>query len=156
MGEISRKPVIAAIVCAAVALLVWGLGFGLGGGGNSPAGGWQEKLSAIQTSQTLTLEDLSLQEGSCSKSGSSLTVQGACTFAVAKFGGSFDLGPPTKEATLGVLGGAVELKAQTEGVWATQDLGAGDQTHLTFGTSGGLLTVLCAAISCTLVLAPGS
>lgn len=153
MSESNRKPIVVAILCAAVALLIWVMGVGFGGGGNAGGGGdWQEKLSDVGKSQTLALQDLRLVEGSCGKSELSVTVQGTCTFTVEEFGGSFDLGPSTKEATIAVRSGAMKLVAQIEGVSAAQDLGAGDESLLTFGTSGGSLTVLCASISCTFVL----
>lgn len=154
MSESNRKPVIAAIVCAAVALAVWGTGMGAGAGNTSGSGGWQDALSGMHKRQVLRPQDLKLLTGSCVTSGHTVTVQGACTFSVEKFGGSFNLGPPTKEAKMVVLSGSVHLEMQIEGVSATQNLAAGKDTQVTFGTSGGSLTVLCTSIDCALALVP--
>lgn len=154
MSESNRKPIIAAIVCAAVALLVWGTGMAAGGGNSSGSDGWQQTLSDMRRGQALQPQDLQLVAGSCLTSGSALTVQGACTFSVEKFGGPFDLGPPTKEAKLMVLSGSVHLELVIEGVSATSNLAAGKHAQLTFGTSGGSLSVQCASLNCVLTIVP--
>ncbi|MDJ0356002.1 hypothetical protein [Paenarthrobacter sp. PH39-S1] len=152
MSERNRKPILIAVVCAAVAILVLGLGIGFGGRDSTGSRSWQEYLSGIRTAAALRPADLRLTAGSCSFTDHQFTVVGLCTFAVDKFGGSFDLGPPTKRATLLVIAGTAQLSMQIEGTSVSQNLQASQDAKLTFGKSGGTLTVFCAPLPCVLSL----
>ncbi|OFI36822.1 hypothetical protein BIU82_12195 [Arthrobacter sp. SW1] len=151
MNSGNRTPIIVVIACAVVAGLVLFLGIGFGGGNDDAAADWQSGFSGIAAGGALTTADLAAAGGSCSASGSQLTVAGSCTFTVREFGGLF--GPPTKRARL-LPQHAVVVVLEVEGTRSERTAGAGDTVNLTFGTGGGTLGVRCGALgTCLLNLA---
>src|SRR5680860_1194934 len=99
MSESNRRPMIIAGVVAAVVVLVFVLGVGFGGDDRPADQSVQSRLAGIGPVAALTTGDLLLAEGSCAVSGAQIRVRQGCTFSVAEFGGTFDLGPVTKRGT---------------------------------------------------------
>lgn len=98
------------------------------------------------------ITDLEASGGNCTAAESLLTVTGACVFVVQDFGAAFGLGPPTKRGTL-VPQQDVAIELSVQGSRIEQDIEAGKQIPLTFGTSGGRLGVTCLSVGgCTLQL----
>ena len=157
MSESNRKPIIIACVVAGVVLLVFVLGVGFGGGDRPAGGSTVSGLAGIGPVATLETGDLVLTGGSCAISGQVIQVQQACTFTIAAFGGTFDLGPVTKRGRLTVLSapGEVTVSMLIEGTNASQKLNQGDSTDLTVGRSGGSLSLACPGFTpCQLQLSP--
>ncbi|KFF59531.1 hypothetical protein JF66_10595 [Cryobacterium sp. MLB-32] len=157
MSDSNRKPIIIACVVAGVVLLLFVLGVGFGGGDRPLQRDTVAGLAGIGPVAPLHTGDLLLSDGRCAISGESIQVQQACTFTIAAFGGTFDLGPVTKRGRLTVLSapGDVTVAMQIEGTDASQNLNQGDSTDLTVGRSGGSLSFACPGLtSCQLQLSP--
>jgi hypothetical protein len=100
----------------------------------------------------LTAADLKAGGDNCTVSESRLLVSGSCVFVVKDFGAAFGLGPPTKRGTL-VPQQDVAIELFVQGSRIEQDIEAGKDIPLTFGTSGGRLGVTCLSVGgCTLQL----
>jgi hypothetical protein len=152
MSESNRKPIVVVVAVGAIAVLVLVIGVSCGGGNDSAAPQWQKTFAGLAKGTRLVADDLKPLGNHCSAAGSQLVVQGSCTFVVAKFGGLFELGPPTKRARL-VSEQPVAVTLHVEGTQAEQELSAGKGIDLTFGTSGGRLSIACGvAGSCVLQL----
>lgn len=153
-GSESRKPLVVVGVCAVVAVLV--LVFGVSCGNDDDDGDaakeWQKSFSGAAAGADLMITDLEASGGNCTAAESLLTVTGACVFVVQDFGAAFGLGPPTKRGTL-VPQQDVAIELSVQGSRIEQDIEAGKQIPLTFGTSGGRLGVTCLSVGgCTLQL----
>jgi hypothetical protein len=148
----NRRPIVIAVVCAVVALALLALTVGFGGHNNAAGQDWQHSIAGVVAGGRLTASDLSATGGPCSATGSTLEVTGTCTFTVKDFGGAFNLGAPTKRARLRPAQ-PVNVSVLVEGTRITQNVSAGDSVNLTFGTSGGELTVACPPLgTCVLEL----
>jgi hypothetical protein len=157
MSGDDRKPVIIAIVCAAVAVAVLALGIGFGGRDESGGEDWQDRLAGIGAVAPLTTADLSLTAGSCELAERQVVVSGSCSFTIAPFGGPFDLGAATKQADATFTGPAtsrLEVRMIVEGTEVAQEAELGTATTLTVGRAGGSLTLICAGVEpCVLEIA---
>ncbi|MEE2524074.1 hypothetical protein V1639_15130 [Pseudarthrobacter sp. J75] len=154
-GSESRKPLIVVGVCAVIAVLVLVSGVSCGGGNDDDgdaAKEWQQSFSGVAGGAELMIADLEVNGGNCTAAESLLKVTGTCVFVVRDFGAAFGLGPPTKRGTLVPQQDvAIELFVQDSRI--EQDVEAGEEIPLTFGTSGGRLGVTCPSVGgCTLQL----
>jgi len=150
MPENNRKPLIMAGVVAGIVVLLFVVGVGFGGGDDRSAdASLRSRLDGISPVAPLTAADLLLTAGRCAVSGQQITVQQGCTFSIAAFGGTFDLGPVTKRGTLGVVSapGTVTVGMTIEGTDAAQELEPGATTDLTVGRAGGSLTLACPGLT---------
>ncbi|MDH6236127.1 hypothetical protein [Cryobacterium sp. CG_9.6] len=145
MAESNRKPLIIAGIVAGVAVLVCVVGVGFGGGNQSADQSLQTRLTGIGPVAVLTTADLILTSGRCAIAGQQIAVAQQCTFSIAEFGGSFDLGPVTKRGTLTVITAPanVTVGMTLQGVDASQEVEPGKSTDLTVGRAGGSLTLTC-------------
>lgn len=152
MNEENRKPIIAVVVLGIIAVLVLVFGVSCGGDNDDAAADWQGSFAGAAQGGRLLGGDLVPAGGPCSASGSQLVVKGNCVFEVKEFGGLFNFGPPTKRAGLVPLQ-PVTVALHMEGTRTEQDVSPGDRMDLTFGTSGGRLSVACAVVgNCVLQL----
>lgn len=145
MSESNRKPIVIACVVAAAVLLIFGLGVGFGGGNAPVDRSVLSGLADFAPVAPLATTDLLLTDGRCAINGQVIRVQDGCTFTIAAFGGTFDLGPVTKKGRLTVLSapGEVTVGMQIEETDVSQKLNQGDSTDLTVGRSGGSLSFAC-------------
>lgn len=156
-GSESRKPLIVIGVCAVIAVLVLVFGVSCGNDGDGDGDGdaakeWQKSFGGAAGGEELTVADLEAPGGNCTASDSRLLVTGTCTFVVQDFGAAFGLGPPTKRGTL-IPQEDVAIELFVQGSRIEQDIEAGKEIPLTFGTSGGRLGVTCLSVGgCTLQL----
>ncbi|UZX04933.1 hypothetical protein F8G81_21790 [Arthrobacter sp. CDRTa11] len=154
-GSESRKPLLVVGVCAVIAVLVLVLGVSCGSGDDgdgAAAKEWQESFGEAAGGADLTAGDLKAGGDNCTVSESRLIVSGSCVFVVKDFGAAFGLGPPTKRGTL-VPQQDVAIELLVQGSRIEQDIEAGKDIPLTFGTSGGRLGVTCLSVGgCTLQL----
>lgn len=152
MNEENRKPIIAVVLLGIIAVLVLVFGVSCGDGNDDAAADWQESFADAAKGGRLVGEDLVSTGAACSASGSQLVVKGSCAFEVKEFRGLFPVGPPTKRAGLVPLQ-AVTVGLQVEGTRTEHTVSPGERMDLTFGTSGGRLTVTCPAVgNCVLQL----
>ncbi|KGJ72636.1 hypothetical protein GY21_14100 [Cryobacterium roopkundense] len=157
MSESNRKPIIIACAVAGLVLVLFLMGVGFGRGDRPAGGSTVSGLAGIGPVAALETTDLVLSNGDCAISGQLIQVQQTCTFTIAEFGGTFDLGPVTKRARLTVLSapGEVTVSMLIEGTDAAQKLEQGDSTDLTVGRSGGSLTFDCPGFdACILQVSP--
>lgn len=156
-GSESRKPLIVIGVCAVIAVLVLVFGVSCGNDGDGDGDGdaakeWQKSFGGAAGGAELMMADLEATGGSCTADGSLLLVTGTCVFVVQDFGAAFGLGPPTKRGTL-IPQEDVAIELFIQGSRIEQDIEAGKEIPLTFGTSGGRLGVTCLSVGgCTLQL----
>lgn len=145
MSDSNRTPIIVACVVAGVVVLVFVLGVGFGGGDRPAGPSVQSQFEGVGPVAPLETTDLVLSDGRCAVGGQQIQVRQGCTFTIAPFGGTFDLGPVTKRGALTVLSapGDVTVGMVIEGTEVEQDLNQGDSTDLTVGRSGGSLSFQC-------------
>lgn len=139
----NRKPVVVAGVLALVLVVAFVLAAGFGGRGSDSGAGWTNFLSDVGGSSSLGADDLHLVDGGCVVSAALINVGGSCVLEVAGFGGGFAFGDVVKKATIVALDGPMRLTVVVEGTSVSQTIVEGDETRLTFGTSGGELGLAC-------------
>jgi hypothetical protein len=149
MSDDNRKPILIAIVCACVAvlLLAGGIGAGFGARSDTADRSWQKNLAGIGAGARLTPRDLLLTSGSCTVAESVITVRGTCQFSIDAFGGAFGLGPPTKKAELTPVGGPVSVSTEIEGATVAREVPAGEKVEVVLGRGGGTLALTCGFLS---------
>ena len=155
MTSENRKPFLIAASCAAVAVLVFFLGSGLGGRDDGGTAGWKDRLGELNLSTDLEMSELQPVGGNCSIETPRITITGSCAVKIAEFGSPFSLAT-TKRAEL-VAVEPVKLTITVEGTSTSQSINAGCQISAVFGRSGGALTVSCRipTFPCAIELGPG-
>ena len=144
----ARRPLIIAGVVVLLAVVAFGLGAGLGGGGSGGAASWQRRLAGVGAGRALPAGDVSVA-GTCQLQDGVVLGSGGCTLTVSSRGGAFGLGAATRKGRLADVGTVdVVVTTTVQGTTVSTTLhpsGAPKDTgaDLTFGRSGGTVTVAC-------------
>lgn len=139
----SRKPIVLAGVLTLAIVVAFVVAAGFGGRGSDAGGDWSDFLNDLGGSSSLRPDDLRLVDGGCEVSAAVIAVTGFCVLEVAGFGGGSAFGDVVKKATIVAMDGPMQLTVVVEGTTVSQTIDEGEQTQLTFGTSGGELGLAC-------------
>lgn len=140
-GE-NKKPITIAIVCAAIIVLLFGLGAGFGGARADGANTWKQRLDGLNPGSPLPTADMRPVGSGCVVAEESITVSGSCLLAVASFGGAFSL-ETTKRARV-VAASNVILTLAIEGTSTSKNISPDDDpVEVVIGRGGGTLQIQC-------------
>ncbi|MFI7742511.1 hypothetical protein [Kocuria rhizosphaericola] len=143
MTGVDRKPVVVALVCVAVAVLLFATGTAgtvLRGTGGS--GIWQERLGDLRIGEPVTTGDLLAIGANCTIGPAEIRWSGSCLVRIEEFGGRFSL-RTTKNFRAEVVAGPVDARLEVRGTPVEDTVPTGESIEFTVGRAGGFLGLQC-------------
>lgn len=144
MTGADRKPVVVALVCVAVAVLLFVTGAAAPALRDREASGerWQDRLHDLRVGAPVTSGDLLAIGASCTLDRTRIRWSGSCLVRIEESGGRFSL-RSTKSFSARVVGGPVDARLEVQGALVEQTVDPAEIIEFTVGRSGGFLGLQC-------------